>query len=237
MTEVELTATRRIAVCIPARDEAPTVGGVVDAVVHLQASGFVSEIVVVDDQSTDATAAHARAAGARVIASPLGPGKGEALRCAVSAIDADVFVFLDADVTSYSPDFVGALVAPLADLGVQLVKPAYRRSLNGRADEGGRVTELLARPLLRRFFPALATVNQPLAGETAIRREALDDLTIANGYGIEIGMLIDVYRRYGRDAIGEVDLGERVHRNRPLRELRTHADDVLGAVLARVDLH
>jgi glucosyl-3-phosphoglycerate synthase len=96
------------------------------------------------------------------------------------------------------------------------------------------VTEILARPLLERFFPDLATIEQPLAGETAIRRGALSALQLADGYGIEVGVLIDVRRRYGRHAIGEVDLGERVHRNRPLHDLRQHSRQVLDAVLSRV---
>ena len=100
---------------------------------------------------------------------------------------------------------------------------------------GGQVTELLTRPLLRRFFPALADVTQPLAGECAVRRAALEGVDLADGYGIEIGLLVDVYRRYGRDATVEVGLGERVHRNRPLHDLRPHADDVLGAVADRID--
>ena len=225
---------QRIGVCIPARDEESTIGNVVDVVVPLGDAGLVDDVVVVDDGSRDTTALEAAAAGARVIESVHGPGKGQALRAALAATDADLLVFLDADVTNFSDRFVIDLVAPLLhDPTIQLVKARYRRPLDGRSGEGGRVNELLARPLLRRFFPPLASVAQPLAGECAIRRTALDDLVLADGYGIEIGLLIDVYRRFGRSAITEADLGERIHRNRPLHELRPHADEVLAAVLDR----
>jgi glucosyl-3-phosphoglycerate synthase len=227
---------QRIGVCIPARNEAATIASVVEVADRLRELGLVDELLVVDDGSEDATASEARATGASVVASPPGPGKGEALRTAVTATDSEIVVFLDADVTNFSSRFVTDLVAPLLhNPRTQLVKATYRRSLDGRPGEGGRVNELVARPLLRRFFPQLATLTQPLAGECAVRRAALDDLTLAGGYGVEIGLVIDVYLRYGLAAIGEVDLGERIHRNRPLRELRPHADDVLAAVLARIE--
>lgn len=223
-----------VAVCIPARNEAATIGAVVAAVRRLGAAGLVDELVVVDDGSADATGPLAAAAGARVLTSRSGPGKGQALTAAVGATTADVVVFLDADVANFSERFVTGLVAPLlGDPAVQLVKGAYRRSLHGLAGEGGRVTELVARPLLERFFPELAALGQPLAGETALRRSALDGVVLEDGYAVEIALLIDVYRRWGADAITEADLGERVHRNRPLADLRHQAGAVLDAVLAR----
>ena len=224
-----------MAVCIPARNEAATIGAIAGSVAALVEGGAVSDLVVIDDGSTDATAAIATAAGARVVPSRNGPGKGQALRRAVSETRADVLVFLDADVANFTLHYVTALVsALLADPGLQLVKGAYRRPLHGRSGEGGRVTELVARPLLERFFPALATVTQPLAGECAMTRRLAERLNFDDGYGIEIGVLIDTYVAYGRRAIAEVDLGgERVHRNRPLHELTVHARHVLAAVLAR----
>lgn len=232
-----LVATKQggIAVCIPARDEAATIGAVVRTVDALRAAGLVDDLLVVDDGSGDATAALARQAGATVVPSVGGPGKGQALTTAVTATDADIVVFLDADVRNISPRYVTDLVAPLlADPALQLVKGTYRRPCDGRADEGGRVTELLARPLLRRFVPELADVGQPLAGECAVRRTVLDEVDLADGYGIEMGLLLDVHRRFGRAAICDVDLGERIHRNRPLAQLRPHADDILTAFFARV---
>jgi glucosyl-3-phosphoglycerate synthase len=226
----------RIAVCIPARNEEGTIGDVAAAAVWLRAAGLVDEVIVVDDASSDATAAIARSVGATVCASRRGPGKGQALRAAVAACDAEILVFLDADVTNFSTRFITDLVKPLLlDPSVQLVKATYKRSLNGVAEEGGRVTELLARPLLRRFFPELVAITQPLAGECAVRRSALLGLTLADGYGVEVALLIDIYLRHGLRALVEVDLGERLHRNRPLLQLAGHADDIVDAVVSRLD--
>lgn len=227
-----------ITACIPARDEAVTLASVLAVCGWLRDAGVLDGVIVVDDHSTDRTGALARRMGATVVANRDGPGKGEALRAAVAVAEgADVLVFLDADVRNFSDRFVSDLVLPLlSDPAVQLVKPRYRRPLDGRAGEGGRVTELLARPLLERWFPELAGLDQPLAGECALRRRALDGIELAPGYGIEIGLLIDVYRRFGRAAIAEVDLGERVHRNRPLDGLRPHTRAVLDAVLARANM-
>ena len=227
-----------VAVCIPARDEAATVAAVVRAARRLAQAGLVDDVVVVDDASSDATAAQAATAGARVLASPAGPGKGQALRAAVAATTADVLVFVDADVANFSEHFVTGLVTPLLlDPAVALVKGAYRRSLHGRPGEGGRVTELVARPLLERLFPELAGLSQPLAGETAVRRSALRGIVLEDGYAVEIGLLLDVARRHGVGAVAEVDLGERVHRNRPLADLRVQAGAVIDAVLARAFAH
>ncbi len=229
------SAATSVAVCIPARNEAVTIGAIVRSVARLRDGGTVDDLVVVDDGSTDGTVAVARAAGARVVSTDGGPGKGQALQRAVAETTADILVFLDADVVNFTERYVTALTsALLADPGLKLVKGAYGRPLHGQPGEGGRVTELLARPLLERFFPELATVTQPLSGECALTRDLAEQLCLEDGYGIEIGALIDTYLAYGRRAIAEVALGgERVHRNRPLRELSVHARDVLAAVLAR----
>jgi len=225
-----------VSVCIPARDEASTVTGVVEPVVALLhgAHRLVDDVVVADDGSVDGTGDIAAALGARVIRRSGPHGKGAAMAEAARATDGDIVVFLDADVANFGGHFVAGLLAPLLDAAdVALVKGAYRRPLDGVSDEGGRVTELLARPLIERFFPELAFVRQPLAGEVAIRRRVLDQLALEPGYGVEIGMLIDVARRYGAAAVAQVDLGERVHRNRPLGELAGQAREVLAAVLGR----
>jgi glucosyl-3-phosphoglycerate synthase len=194
---------------------------------------LVDEVVVVDDGSLDATGGVAQALGARVVRRDGRPGKGAAMAAALRAATGDIVVFLDADVRNFGLHFVTGLVEPLlADPALVLVKGTYHRPGNGGAG-GGRVTELLARPLLRRFFPELDFVRQPLAGEVAVRRQALARLVLEPGYGVEIGMLLDVARRFGPAAVAQVDLGERVHRNRPLDELAGQADEVLAAVLAR----
>jgi glucosyl-3-phosphoglycerate synthase len=225
-----------VSVCIPARDEAPTVAAVVSAVADLAGGPdpLVDEILVADDGSVDGTGALAAAAGARVIRRDGPAGKGAAMAEAARTATGDLVVFLDADVRNFGAHFVTGLLGPLLlDDGVMLVKGAYRRPGDGGPAEGGRVTELLAKPLLRRLFPELAFVRQPLAGEVAVRRAVLDDLVLEPGYGVEIGMLLDVAARYGPSAVAQVDLGERIHRNRPLAQLAGQADEVLAAVLAR----
>jgi glucosyl-3-phosphoglycerate synthase len=231
---------RKVAVCLPARNEQDTVGRIVTSVRSaLTAVGggvdLVDEVVVVDDGSSDGTAAAARAAGARVI---LGPGddggKAHAMQRAVAETDAEILVFLDADVENFAPHFVTGLVGPLLGRDdVALVKGFYDRPLHGEPKGGGRVTELVARPVIDLLFPHLAGIRQPLAGETAAPRTVLDKVELAPGYGVELGLLVDVAARFGVDHLAQVDLGVRVHRNRPLAELRVQATDVLRAALGR----
>lgn len=233
----------RVSVCIPARDEQRTVGAVVGAVHRaLTAAGggvdLVDEIVVVDDGSQDGTAGEAERAGARVVAvdaGSAGGGKGRAMAAGLSATDGEVVVFLDADVTDFGPHFVVGLVGPLLSgrEDIQLVKALYERPIDGQAGGGGRVTELVARPVIELLFPMLAHIRQPLAGETAVRRAALAHIVLEPDYGVELGLLVDIAEAYGVDAVAQVDLGSRSHRNRPLEELRPQASDVLRAALSR----
>jgi glucosyl-3-phosphoglycerate synthase len=234
---------RTVAVCIPARNEAATVGPIVDTIVDAltDRSGgapLVDDVVVVDDGSDDGTAELARDAGARVIGSeaPSG-GKGQAMRSALVATDADLIAFVDADVTNFGPHFITGLLEPLlVDETVTLVKGYYRRPLHGAPGGGGRVTELMARPVIDLLFPHLAGIEQPLAGETAAPRWVLEKCGLADGYAVELALLIDVASLYGVASIAQVDLGVRVHRNRPLAELRPQATDILAAALARARL-
>lgn len=233
---------RTVSVCIPARDEAATVGAVVRAVTlpHLAeagGSGLVDEVLVVDDGSSDETAAVARAAGASVLGLEGPGGKGQAMAAAIEAASGDLLVFLDADVQNTTEAFVTGLLGPLlTDGAVALVKGCYERPLHGEPTGGGRVTELVARPLIELVFPELVGVRQPLAGETAAPRWALDKVELADGYGVELALLVDIASRFGTGAIAQVDLGVRVHRNRPLAELRPQALDVLRAGLERAGL-
>ncbi len=239
---VALKGKLRVSICIPARDEAATLGDVVAAlrVPHLiesGGSGLVDEIVVVDDGSLDNTAEVAQASGAKVVTLATGEGKGRAMRAGLKASCGDVVVFLDADVLNTTPEFVVKLVAPLLTTPeIVLVKGFYVRPFNGSPSGGGRVTELLARPLIELLFPHLRSIRQPLAGETAGRREALAKLEFADGYGVEIALLIDTASKFGPGAIAQVDLGTRIHRNRPLDELRPQALEILTAALARSDV-
>jgi glucosyl-3-phosphoglycerate synthase len=240
---VERKAGHRISVCLPARDEAATVGEIVTTIrEHLiERNPLVDELLVIDDHSADDTAARAAAAGATVVdaASTLpehgsGPGKGAALWRSLHASSGDLVVWCDSDVTNFSPQFVVGLLGPLLthpDLGY--VKGFYRRPLGTGGDGGGRVTELVARPLLALLHPDLCAVIQPLSGEYAGRRQVLEQVPFVAGYGVEIGLLIDLAARFGVDAMAQVDLGTRRHRNRSLVELGPQATTIMQVALRR----
>ncbi len=242
---------RSISVCLPARNEALTIGPIVSAISSELAgpAGLVDEIMVIDDGSTDATATVARKSGARVVPARTaltaetprggagGAGKGAAMWTAVLESHGDIIVFCDADIVNFDSRFVTGLVGPLlVDQSTALVKGAYRRPIGSDAAGGGRVTELVARPIIRLFFPELAFVRQPLAGETAATREVLESVPFSAGYGVEIALLIDVARRFGTGHIAQVDLDVRAHRNRPLEELSSQAAEVMVAALSRCQL-
>ncbi|MFD8494366.1 glucosyl-3-phosphoglycerate synthase [Amycolatopsis sp. NPDC059657] len=231
---------RTVSVVLPALNEEQTVGAVVASVRPLLGS-IVDELVVVDSGSTDATAELAEAAGARVVhredvlpgLAPV-PGKGEVLWRSLAATSGDLVVFLDSDLVEPDPAFVPTLLGPLltAD-GVHLVKGFYRRPLRLESSGGGRVTELLARPVLSALRPALSGLVQPLGGEYAATREFLESVPFAAGYGVEIGLLLDCEANYGLDALAQVNLGVRKHRNRSLLQLGVMARQILGTALSR----
>jgi glucosyl-3-phosphoglycerate synthase len=244
---VEAKRGRQISVCLPARNEEPTVGRVVGTIRRelVERRPLVDEVLVVDDGSVDGTAATARAAGARVVkADAVLPeydpeagahgGKGAAMWKALYASRGDLLVFCDADVKNFGPRFVTGVVGPLLlEDGLAFVKGFYDRPLDGRPGEGGRVTELVARPLISLLFPQLAGIVQPLAGECAAPRDVLEQVPFVEGYGVDLALVIDVTRRFGLGAIGQTDLGVRVHRNRPLEHLGPQAMAVLQAALSR----
>jgi glucosyl-3-phosphoglycerate synthase len=221
-----------LSVCIPARDEEATVGGVVGAIVRdlVERHALVDEILVVDDRSSDRTAAVARAAGARVVETDQPRGKGEALWTSLAASTGDLVVWCDADVRGFDPRFVIGLAAPmLFHDDIDFVKGWYERN-------SGRVTELAARPVIALLHPELAVFHQPLSGEYAGRRELLERMSFTTDYGVDLGLLIDVAAEIGLERIAQVDLGVRVHRNRPLEELTPQAEQVLRAALERADV-
>jgi glucosyl-3-phosphoglycerate synthase len=160
------------------------------------------------------------------------------MQTALEMAHGDLFAFVDADVTNFGPHFVTGLLGPLLlDDSTTLVKGYYERPLHGAPEGGGRVTELVAKPLIDLLFPDLTGIIQPLAGETAAPRSVLEKCGLADGYQVELALLIDVAANFGAETIAQVDLGVRVHRNRPLSELRPQATDILRTALARADVN
>ncbi len=200
---------------------------------------------MLDSGSSDATAERAAAAGATVISRedavpglPPVAGKGEVLWRSIAASTGDLIAFVDSDLVEPDPAFVPKLLGPLLTVdGIHLVKGYYRRPLRVSGTEdangGGRVTELVARPMLAALRPELTCVLQPLGGEYAGTRELLSSVPFAPGYGVEIGLLLDTYDRLGLGAIGQVNLGVRKHRNRPLSELGVMSRQIIGTMLRR----
>jgi glucosyl-3-phosphoglycerate synthase len=239
----------RVSVVLPALDEEDTVGAIVTTIARelMGRDGLVDELVVVDSGSTDRTASRAAAAGATVVhrsdvlpdVAPL-PGKGEVLWRSLAATTGDLLVFVDADLRSFEASYVEGLLGPLlADRSVSLVKAVYDRPLvEGGAvlpAGGGRVTELVARPLLNLHWPELAGVVQPLAGEYAARRSLLEQLPFPTGYGVELALLVDTLELAGLDAIAQVDLGVRQHRHQTDARLGLMASEIMQVALARLD--
>ncbi|MER6530363.1 glucosyl-3-phosphoglycerate synthase [Streptomyces sp. NPDC001508] len=222
-----ITAKQRtgqsVSVVLPALNEEETVGDIVAVIRHdlVRQAALVDEIVVVDSGSTDRTSEVAAAAGARVVHRdailprlPAAPGKGEVLWRSLLVTGGDIVCFVDADLREFSSDFVTGIVGPLlTEPDVDLVKAMYDRPLGDAAGQGGRVTELMARPLLNLHWPQLAGFVQPLGGEYAARRSLLERLPFPVGYGVELGMLVDALHLVGLDALAQVDVGVRKHRH------------------------
>jgi len=257
LLEAKAASRLTVSLVVPARNEAATVGDVVSRVREalMETTDLLDEIVVIDSDSTDDTYAVAEDAGAVVhrsaeIRPDLGsvPGKGEAMWKSLFVTTGDVLVFMDADLLDWDTHFVPGLIGPLLTRPeVSLVKGFYERPLVGQgaaddpsappaAYEGGRVTELVARPLLNVLYPELAGLVQPLAGEWAVRRSLFASLRVPTGYAVETTALIDTARTLGIDAIAQVDLGRRAHRHQALRDLGAMATQIVAAAIARVGL-
>ncbi|MFD6879932.1 MULTISPECIES: glucosyl-3-phosphoglycerate synthase [unclassified Streptomyces] len=214
-----------VSVVLPALDEEATVGRIVEVIrrdlIEGPAFPFVDELVVIDSGSSDGTAKVAAAAGARVVHRdevlpriPALPGKGEVLWRSLLATTGDVVCFVDADLRDFDSAFVSGIVGPLlTEPQVQFVKAMYDRPLGDAPGQGGRVTELVARPLLNLHWPQLAGFVQPLGGEYAVRRSLLERLPFPVGYGVELGLLVDALHTVGLDALAQVDVGVRLHRH------------------------
>lgn len=246
---------------IPARDEADTIGEIVSGLheVLLKDAPLLDELIVIDSDSTDRTGALAEAAGATVYRSKeIAPewgsheGKGEALWKSLFVTTGDLLVFVDGDLTSWGPHFVTGLLGPLVhEPGTMLVRAAYTRNRTSPdgtvTPDGGRLTELVARPLISLYWPELAGVAQPLAGEWAARRELLESLPLPVGYGVELSTLVDTVQRHGLDAVAQVHLGARAHRHRSDADMALAATELLAVAESRrlgeplaeqtVDLH
>lgn len=248
----ELLAAKRrqgatVSVVLPALDEEGTVGSIVTALREalVERHPLIDELVVMDSGSCDRTAEVAAAAGARVVhvdsvlpGHGRVPGKGEALWKSLHVTTGDLVVFVDSDLVAFDPCFVVGLLGPLlTDPAVGYVKGLYDRPLTTTEglvpSGGGRVTELLARPLLNAFWPELAGFVQPLSGEYAGRRELLESVPFASGYGVEFGLLVDLARLAGVDALAQADLGTRQHGHQSDAALGRMAGQILQTAMSR----
>jgi glycosyltransferase involved in cell wall biosynthesis len=247
LVEAKRRAGVSVSVCIPTLNEEATVGGIVRSIRTelMDRLPLVDELAVMDSSSSDRTAEEAERSGAAVfqerdVLPDLEPmtGKGEALWKSLFVLRGDVILWLDADIRNFHPRFVWGPLGPiLSDPAIGYVKSFYQRPIeDGRAAslEGGRVTELVARPLINMFWPHLAGMIQPLSGEYAGRRSVLQEVPFFTGYAVEMGLLIDVAARFGTETMAQVDLEERVHRNRPIGELSRMAFAVIRAALSRL---
>jgi len=246
---VALKKSQRISVCIPTLNEAETIGPIVSIIREalVREHGLVDEILVIDSGSQDATREIAAAAGATVhlsseVAADQGGyvGKGENLWKALHVAAGDIVCYIDGDISSFHPGFITGLVGPLlTDPEIDYVKAFYERPL-AYGDEfhstgGGRVSEILIRPLISLFYPELNFILQPLSGEYAARRSTLEALAFPVGYGVEIAHLIDLARDGKIPRIAQTDLVKRIHRNRDDDELGSMAFAILRVVLRRLE--
>jgi glucosyl-3-phosphoglycerate synthase len=235
-----------VSVCLPAKNVATTIGPTLERLQPLRELRLVDQILVVNG-STDGTGEIARGLGAEVcdqdtLMPDFGPvqGKGDAMWRALTRLTGDVICFLDADSENFDSHYAVGLIGPLLRRAeLQFVKGFYRRPFRigdtTLPEGGGRVTELTARPLLNLFYPELAAVRQPLAGEIAARRELLERLPFVTGYGVDVALLLDAYRTAGLDAIAQVDLESRQNAHQSLRDLGPMAYAVLQAVASRLE--
>lgn len=237
-----------ISLCIPTLNEAKTIGKevVIFRSELMQRYPLLDEIAVIDSGSNDRTLEIAASFGADTyLASDILPelpakrGKGENLWKAIYQLQGDIIVYIDADIKNIHPRFVYGLVGPLiAREEIKYVKAFYDRPLafsqGVRPSGGGRVTEILIRPLFSLFFPELTAIVQPLSGEYAVRRNVLESIPFPIGYGVETSHLLDVYSRWGMAAFAQTDLDQRVHRNQATRSLGKMAFGILQTFLSRL---
>jgi len=238
----------KISLCFPTLNEGQTIGNILHITKqHIYNPGLVDEVVIIDSDSVDNTLDIAKSFGFKVfqhqnILKKYGSfkGKGEALWKSLYVLKGDIILWCDSDIKNFSPKFVYALLGPLIMRDdIHFVKAFYRRPLKidntYMKSEGGRVTEILARPILNLFYPELSMMLQPLSGEYAGRREILEAIPFFTGYGVEIGMLIEIYEKFGVECIAQVDIKRRVHRNHPLAALSRMSFQILQAVFKKLE--
>ena len=238
-----------ISLGLPALNEEETVGSVIRVIKQklFDAVPLLDELVLIDSGSTDDTVKIAKDFGIPVyVHEEILPqhgsyaGKGEALWKSLFVLEGDIIAWVDTDIRNFNPGFVYGLLGPLLrEPEIQYVKGFYRRpiKIEGKlvSEGGGRVTELTIRPLFNLFYPELSGMIQPLAGEYAGRRSVLERVPFFTGYGVETGLLIDLFNEFGLKAIAQVDLEERVHRNQPLPSLSQMAFAILQVVMQRLE--
>ena len=253
LAELKERTGQTISLCLPTRNEGATIGPIVRVLREalVERIPLLDEVVVMDAGSSDGTGAAAEAEGATVLLETevlaeggTAVGKGEALWKSVYACTGDILCWVDSDIANIHPRFVTGLLGPLvADPSVAYVKGFYERPItvtgsDGHKDlvdgAGGRVTELLARPLLNAFWPPLAGIVQPLSGEFAGRRELMERVPFYSGYGVELGLLVDILNEVGIEAVAQVDLDRRVHRNQSLANLSRMSFGILQTALAHL---
>jgi glucosyl-3-phosphoglycerate synthase len=237
----------KISLCLPTLNEENTVGKelIIFKSELVNRYPLIDEIAVIDSGSKDKTLEVAKSFGADTyLADDILPnlekkkGKGENLWKAIYQLTGDIIVYVDADISNIHPRFVYGLVAPLIYRNdIKYVKAFYDRPLatsgGARSSGGGRVTEILIRPLFSLFFPELTAIIQPLSGEYAVRREVLEQIAFPIGYGVETSHLIDVHHNFGLEAFAQTDLDKRVHENQPTQALGKMAFGILQTFIKR----
>jgi len=237
-----------ISLCFPTLNEASTIGNILDIVKkEIFIPGLVDEVVIIDSDSSDDTPEIVKSKGFPLyqhkdILKEYGSysGKGEALWKSMFVLKGEIIVWCDSDIKNFSPRFVYGILAPLLIReDISYVKAFYKRPINiegtVKKSGGGRVTEILIRPTLNLFYPELSWLLQPLSGEYAGRRQILEQIPFSTGYGVEIGMLIEIYKKFGLDSIAQVNLKTRMHRNQPLSALSKMSFGIMQSIYKKLE--